>query len=126
MPLKRLKVGDLVEGVTKAINGFKGSIVEQILTNNQPQWKVTWDNGTETTVGSRAIKKRSRTYEEIQVNIDNDPEEEARLIQIALQGPDEDIGQVSESSDDSDLDSQNYIRYLAYYNGYLRLSCILI
>ena len=84
-----------------------------------------WDNGTETTVISRAIKKRSRTYEEIQVDIDN-PEEEARLIQIALHGPDEDIDQVSESSDDSDSRSQIYFRYLAYYYGYVRLRCILI
>jgi hypothetical protein len=83
--------------------------------------KVTWDNGTETIVGSRAIKKRSRTYEEIQVNIDNDREEEARLIQIALHGPDEDIGQVSESSDDSDSSYQIYFRYSACYNGYIRL-----
>ena len=72
--------GDLVEGLNKAINGFKGLVLEQNFTNNQPQSKVAWDNGTETTVTSRTINKWSWTYEEIQVNIDNDPEEEARLI----------------------------------------------
>jgi len=103
------------------MNGFKGSVSEQVLTNNQPQWKVVRDNGTETTVTSRAIKKRSRTYQEVQVNVDNDAEEGAGSIQIALHGPNEDSGQVSKNSDDSNSGSQIYIRYLAYYNGYLRL-----
>jgi hypothetical protein len=45
---KRLKVGEDIEGTTKGKTGFKGRIVEQILTENHPKWKISWENATET------------------------------------------------------------------------------
>ena len=118
MTAKTLKVEILSKDSTKQLVVLRVYFWNKVLTNNQPQWKFAWNNGTEITVTSRAIKNWSRTYEDIQINIDNDPKEEARLIQIALQRPDGDIGQVSVSSDDSDSGSNIYIRYLAYYNGF--------
>ena len=109
---KRLKVGEDIEGTTKGKTGFKGRIVEQILTENHPKWKISWENGTETIESSRGIKKRPRTYEDVQANITEDEAEEARLIQIAVDSPDEGIGEESDDSDSSDSNSVDIFGYI--------------
>ena len=58
------------------------------------------------------LKKRPLTYEDVQANITDDEAEEARLIQIALDGPDEGIGKESDDSDSSDSNSVDIFGYI--------------
>ena len=114
MSRKRFKVGDLIQGDIKTNTGRQGAIIEQILTENHPKWKIRWNDGDETTESTRAIKKRVRTYEQTEAEIRTDEAEEDIIFREALDSLDEAIANVSDSSDDSSISFDDEFRYLAF------------
>ena len=114
MSRKRFKVGDLIQGDIKTNTGRQGAIIEQILTENHPRWKIRWNDGAETTESTRAIKKRVRTYEQTEAEIRADEAEEDIILREALDSLDEAISIVSDSSDDSSMSFDDEFRYLAF------------
>ena len=111
MPSKRFKVGDLIVGDNKSNKDLKGAIIDKDLTENHPKWKIRWENGTETLEATRGIKKRPRTYDEINLAIANEEAEELQTNLEALHSDNEDIDEVLEDSDYSILSNGSEFRF---------------